>query len=58
MLKCLGAFLLLFWLLSLVVHASGLGYLFLGIGSILIATDFLFAGRGASSSSVRRELIQ
>lgn len=55
MLRALGAFLAMFWLLSLVVHLDELAHLFGGAALVLLAIDLLLASyaRGMSTSRAR-----
>lgn len=51
MLKAFGAFLLLFWLLSLLVHANGLGHVFGWSALALFAMDILLSYFGGNPRS-------
>lgn len=58
MLRVFGAFLLMFSLLSLIVHLDGM-VRFFGVGGVvLLAIDLLFvnAAAGPRSSRIRREI--
>lgn len=59
MLKSLGAFLLLFWFLSLVVHAGGLAQFFGWSAVAIFVTDLLISPLKLTlkSSRVRRQTI-
>lgn len=59
MLKSLGAFLLLFWFLSVVVHAGGIEYFF-GCGGLAVFVADLaisYLRSNARPASLRREIV-
>jgi hypothetical protein len=53
MVRALAAYLLVFWLLGLVIHLSGLAYLFGGLAVALLAIDQLMAS-SATTPRTRR----
>ena len=53
MVRALAAYLLVFWLLGMVIHVSGLAYLFGGLAVALFAIDQLTA-YSATTPRVRR----
>ncbi len=54
MLKAISAFLLLFWVLSLIVHASTLAALFAVSALALYATDYALSHSSRTSRSSQR----
>ena len=57
MLKAIGAFLLLFWILSLLVHANGLAPCFGGSALVLLAADFVMSSKAREVSKRSRRAI-
>ena len=53
MVRALAAYLLVFWLLGLIIHVSGLAYLFGGLAVALLAIDQLVAYSETTSRARR-----